>query len=52
LQGAIRDAGFATVTGFRRTDAFDLWVLAAPDALPDEETMQLAARYLPDRPTS
>lgn len=52
LQGAIRDAGFATVTGFRRTDAFDLWVLAAPDALPDEETMRLAARYLPDRPTS
>jgi hypothetical protein len=46
LAGVLRHAGFASVAGFRRPDAFDLWLLASKSSRSDEEMRDLARAYL------
>jgi SAM-dependent methyltransferase len=46
LTQVLRDAGFAAVAGFRRPDAFDLWVLASKSPRSESEMRTLAQAYL------
>ena len=46
LAGVLREAGFASVAGFRRPQAFDLWLLASKSRRSDEEMRALADTYL------
>jgi len=48
LIAALKAAGFAAVTGKRREEAFDLWVLAVPATMADEQLQELSAAVLPD----
>jgi protein O-GlcNAc transferase len=48
LTDALKEAGFAAVTGKRREWAFDLWALSVPEATADNQLQQLAAAVLPD----
>ena len=48
LVAALKEAGFAAATGKRRESAFDLWVLAAPEPMADDQLIQLSATVLPD----
>lgn len=46
LNEAVRAAGFAATYGFRRPEAFDLWLLACPRPSSEEKLKDLASRYL------
>lgn len=46
LSAVLRQAGFASVAGFRRPDAFDLWLVASKSQRSDEAMRALAAAYL------
>ena len=46
LMATLKEAGFATIHGARRTDAFDLWVLASKSPRTQEEMEVLAKDYL------
>ncbi len=47
LTQAVREAGFTSVYGLRRPEAFDLWLLAVAQALPEAELTAQARQYLP-----
>lgn len=47
LQDAIHNVGFCSVIGLRRPAAFDLWVLASAEPVPEDVLIQLANSYLP-----
>lgn len=46
LRNVLRDAGFASITGFRRADGFDLWVLASKSVRSEQTMSALATDYL------
>ncbi len=46
LVAVFRDAGFESFYGFRRPDAFDLWLLASKLKRSPEEMVALAKKYL------
>ncbi len=45
---SLKEAGFAAATGKRREAAFDLWALAAPEPMTEDQLKQLAAEVLPN----
>ena len=47
LVAAMRAAGFRSVAGQRREDAYALWVIAAKAPIPEEELRHLAAAHFP-----
>jgi len=47
LVAVLRQAGFSGFFGFRRPSAFDLWVLATPQACSEDTLRELANRFLP-----
>lgn len=47
LLGTLKAEGFLSVAGMRRPQTFDLWAIATPPALPDEQIQRIAAHYLP-----
>jgi SAM-dependent methyltransferase len=46
LVGVLRQAGFASVAGFRRPEVFDLWVVASKSSRTEVEMHELARLYL------
>jgi SAM-dependent methyltransferase len=46
LTQKLRDGGFPAVAGFRRPDAFDLWVVASKSPRSEEAMRRLASTYL------
>jgi ubiquinone/menaquinone biosynthesis C-methylase UbiE len=46
LTRVLRDAGFQDTAGFRRPDAFDLWIVASKCARPQADMLALAKTYL------
>jgi predicted O-linked N-acetylglucosamine transferase (SPINDLY family) len=48
LINALKGTEFSTVTGKRREREFDLWVLAVPEPMADEQLQQLSSAVLPD----
>ena len=48
LVGALREAGFAAVSGKRRVPVFDLWALAIPVEVADDQLQELATAVLPE----
>lgn len=46
LRNVLRDAGFASITGYRRAHGFDLWVLASKSVRSEPDLSALADDYL------
>ncbi|MES2262816.1 MAG: tetratricopeptide repeat protein [Pseudomonadota bacterium] len=48
LTTALHGAGFQSAAGKRRLSAFDLWVVASKEAMPEQQIRQLAQQLFPD----